>query len=140
MISTLCTASFGERRITVPFARMCPSEADRRWLPLISTPTGTKRERSISQHACMLAADSASTMLMPPCNSPIGWRARSDIGIRRRMCSESTDTISTPRASTAVLGINARICSRVLIMEKRSEAIQIFQFNLAFQSVVERKL
>src|SRR5260370_41832782 len=37
------------------------------------------------------------TMLMPPCSKPKGWRARSDIGIRSKMCSESTDTISTPR-------------------------------------------
>ena len=40
-----------------------------------------------------------------------GWRARSDIGIRSTMCSESADTISTPRASGAVFGSNARSCS-----------------------------
>ena len=48
---------------------------------------------------------------MPPCNKPKGWRARSDIGIRSTMCSASTDTISTPRASAAVFGSNARSCS-----------------------------
>src|ERR1700722_1019546 len=50
-------------------------------------------------------------MLMPPCSRPNGWRARSDIGIRRRIPSASAETISTPRASGAVFGSSARSCS-----------------------------
>src|ERR1700693_6053656 len=54
-------------------------------------------------------------MLIPPCNKPNGCRARSDIGIRRRIPSASAETITTPRASGAVFGSKARSCSMEVI-------------------------
>lgn len=54
-----------------------------------------------------------------------GWRARSDIGIRRRSPSASAEMISTPRASGAVFESKARSCSTEVIRVKTEDIREI---------------
>jgi hypothetical protein len=82
-----------------------PEVAERRCEPLISIPTGITSSGLISHAECMLAALSANSRLIPPCKRPNGCRVAFEIGIRRVNPFSSTDTISTPRGSSAVLGI-----------------------------------
>jgi len=84
--------------------------------------------------AWRLAAVSARTILIPPCNRPKGWRARSDIGIRSRSLSASAEMISTPRASGAVFGSKARSCSMEVIRVKAEDIQELSVQRSAFNA------